>query len=131
MLCCVLRSCGTLQQALELLNTQCPRKESPKEMDTVSEATTLVSLSRIFGHFHRSKTELPVKFGEHHKVSPILRCLCAQKCHCKNSWGRSWLNWEILGFCCLKTNLKPFPFIKICVYIYICVSYHLQHIAHT
>ena len=40
-----LRSCGTLQQALDLIEKQCPRNERPREADSISEATTLQSLS--------------------------------------------------------------------------------------
>ena len=39
-----LRSCGTLQAGLELLKAQCPSK--PKDVDSISEATTLPSLGQ-------------------------------------------------------------------------------------
>lgn len=40
------RSCNTLQNALELLNVQCPPKPA-KDVDSVSEATTLPLLGCI------------------------------------------------------------------------------------
>ena len=49
---CELRSCSTLQQALEVVNAQCPTKLKALEFETLSQATTMPCLgSQCEFHF--------------------------------------------------------------------------------